>query len=327
MKYRDFGSTGWKVSSVSFGAWAIGGSWGTVEDKTSVAALNNAIDLGVNLIDTADVYGDGRSEKLIGQVLKSRKQRVYVATKAGRRLSPHTAEGYTLDHLRAFVDRSRVNLQMDVLDLLQLHCPPSAVYGDRRVFDALDQLVQEKRITYYGISVETVQEAMSAIAAYPTIKSVQIILNLLRQKPTEYFLPYAKQQRVAVLARVPLASGMLTGRIRPDTIFAEDDHRHFNREGKFFDVGETFSGVPVELGMRMIERMGDLRPPNVSIAQMALGWCLAQHGVSTVIPGAKSVAQVDENVMASGIEIDPVVFAELTNVYNQYLRAFVHHRW
>lgn len=327
MQYRPFGSAGFSVSDVSFGAWAIGGSWGEVDDQQSRRALHRAIELGCNFIDTADVYGDGRSERLVGAVLKERSERVYVATKAGRRLSPHRAEGYTLDNLRGFVDRSRTNLAMDTLDLLQLHCPPTAVYSDRRVFDALDQHVHEGRIARYGVSVETVDEAMTAITQHPRVASVQIILNALRLKPLDVFLPEAARRGVAVIARVPLASGLLTGRITAETTFAADDHRTFNRHGESFDVGETFSGVPLGFALEAVEALARSVPEGASMAQFALAWVLAQHGVSCVIPGAKSPEQVEDNARASGLTLTAEQLAHVRAVYDHVVRPHVHHRW
>ncbi len=327
MQYRPFGSAGFSVSDVSFGAWAIGGSWGTVDDDESRRALHRAIDLGANFIDTADVYGDGRSEQLVASVLKERKERVYVGTKAGRRLRPHTPEGYTLANLRAFVDRSRAQLAMDTLDLLQLHCPPTPVYAMASVFDALDELVHEKRIARYGISVETVEEAMTAITHQPRIASVQIILNALRLKPLERFLPEAARRNVAVIARVPLASGLLTGKLSPTTQFPADDHRTFNRHGESFDVGETFSGVPLEFAFEAVESIKRVVPEGMTMAQFALAWVLAQHGVTCVIPGAKTAAQVDDNVGASGLALTDAQLAHVAQVYNHVVRPHVHHRW
>ena len=327
MHYRPFGKTGWDVSDVSFGAWAIGGSWGTVDDDASRRALHRAIDLGTNFIDTADVYGDGRSERLVADVLRSRSERVWVATKAGRRLSPHTAEGYTLDNLRAFVDRSRQHLAVDTIDLLQLHCPPTAVYSDARVFDALDTLVEQRWITHYGVSVETVEEALTAIRQHPRVASVQIILNALRLKPTEVFLAEAQERGVAVIARVPLASGLLTGKLSAASSFPPDDHRTFNRFGESFDVGETFSGVPLEFAFEAVEALRPAVPAGWSMAQFALAWVLSQPGTSCVIPGAKTEQQVEDNAAASGRSLDDSALALVRSVYNHVVRPHVHHRW
>lgn len=327
MQYRPFGNAGFSISDVSFGAWAIGGSWGTVDDEESRRALHRAIDLGCNFIDTADVYGDGRSERLVASVLKSRTERVYVATKAGRRLRPHTPEGYSLENLRSFVDRSRENLGVDALDLLQLHCPPSPVYAMSSVFDALDALVHEKRIARYGVSVETVDEAMTAITRNPRVSSVQIILNMLRLKPLDGFLPEAHKRGVAVIARVPLASGLLTGKLSATSTFPADDHRTFNRFGESFDVGETFSGVPLEFAFEAVESLRTVVPAGMSFAQFALAWVLSQQGVTCVIPGAKTPAQVDENTKASGVSLTAEQQAFVQKVYDHVVRPHVHHRW
>ena len=327
MQSRPFGNAGFSISDVSFGAWAIGGSWGTVDDDESRRALHRAIDLGCNFIDTADVYGDGRSEKLVASVLASRKERVYVATKAGRRLRPHQPEGYTLENLRAFVDRSRANLCVETLDLLQLHCPPTPVYSMPSVFDALDALVHEKRIARYGVSVETVDEAMTAITRNPRVSSVQIILNMLRLKPLETFLPEAHKRGVAVIARVPLASGLLTGKLSPTSTFPSDDHRTFNRFGESFDVGETFSGVPLESAFEAVESLRAIVPAGMTMAQFALAWVLSQKGVTCVIPGAKSPAQVEDNTRASGVLLTTEQQAFVQKVYDRVVRPHVHHRW
>ncbi len=247
MEYRELGRTGWKVSACSFGAWAIGADWGPVEDKESEAALKRAIELGVNFFDTADVYGDGRSERLIARLKKQHPQ-IHVATKAGRRLNPHTAAGYNRANLIAFVERSLKNLESEALDLLQLHCPPNQVYYMPEVFNVLDDLVKAGKLRYYGVSVEKAEEGLKAIE-YPNVQSVQIIFNMFRQRPAELFFEQAKKHRVGILARVPLASGMLTGRLKPDTRFEHNDHRQYNRHGEAFDRGETFSGVDYEAGL------------------------------------------------------------------------------
>jgi aryl-alcohol dehydrogenase-like predicted oxidoreductase len=257
VNYRVFGRCGWAVSEVGFGAWAIGGSWGKVDEEDAVAALHRAIDCGVNFIDTADVYGDGKSERLIARVLKDRKERVFVATKAGRRLSPHTADGYTEENLTKFVERSLKNLEVETIDLLQLHCPPTEVYYRPEVFAALDKLVAQGKIRYYGVSVEKVEEGLKAIE-YPGVRSVQIIFNIFRQRPAELFFARCREKRVAIIARVPLASGLLAGKITKDTVFPPDDHRNFNRYGQAFDRGETFAGVDFEKGLQAVEELRTL---------------------------------------------------------------------
>ncbi len=327
MNYRELGRTGWKVSEVSFGAWAIGAAWGKVDDRESVAALHKSIDLGVNFIDTADVYGDGHSERLIAQVLKERKEEVIVVTKAGRRLNPHTADGYNKTNLTQFIERSLKNLATDCLDLVQLHCPPTEVYYRPEVFGVLDDLVQAGKIRYYGVSVEKVEEALKAIE-YPGVQSVQIIFNMFRLRPAELFFEQAKKRKVGILARVPLASGMLTGKMTAQTTFAADDHRQFNRRGESFDVGETFSGVEYETGLRAVEEIRKLVPENATMAQFALRWILMFDAVTCVIPGAKRPSQAEDNIKAADL---PALTADqmsaVQKIYDTYLREQVHQRW
>lgn len=328
MNYRELGRTGWKVSEISFGAWAIGGAWGTVHDTDSLRALHTAIDNGVNFIDTADVYGDGRSEQLISQVLKERSETVYVATKAGRRLSPHTADGYNKTNLTAFIERNLKNLDTDSLDLVQLHCPPTEVYYRPEVFGALDDLVQAGKIKYYGVSVEKVEEALKAIE-YPNVQTVQIIFNMFRHRPSELFFPEAKRRKVGILARVPLASGLLTGKITAQTAFPEDDHRNFNRHGQAFDVGETFSGVEdFEKGLAAVEEIRALVPAGATMAQYALRWILMFDAVTCAIPGAKNPAQATDNIAAADIPaLDDATMAKVREIYARYIREQVHYRW
>ncbi|MFO7320149.1 MAG: aldo/keto reductase [Chloroflexota bacterium] len=327
MRYREFGRTGWQVSEVSFGAWAIGSAWGPVDDRESLAAMHTALDNGVNLIDTADVYGDGHSERLIARLLKERSERVYVATKAGRRLSPHTADGYNKENLTRFVERSLKNLEVETLDLVQLHCPPTEVYYRPEVFGALDDLVAEGKIRYYGVSVEKVEEALKAIE-YENVVSVQIIFNMLRHRPAELFFPEAKKRKVAILARVPLASGLLTGKMSAATTFPEDDHRHFNRYGEAFDRGETFSGVDFETGLEFVEQLKPLVPEGATMAQLALRWILMFDAVTCTIPGAKNPKQAEDNVRAA--DLPPLTdeqMAKVRELYDRYIREQVHHRW
>src|SRR5688572_21099684 len=271
VNYRDLGRTGWKVSEVSFGAWAIGSSWGETKDDESIAALHRAIDLGVNFIDTADVYGDGHSERLIAKVLKERSEDVIVATKAGRRLPAQSVAGYSRENLTAWIERSLKNLETDAIDLLQLHCPPTDLYYAPEVFGTLDELVAAGKIRFYGVSVERVEEALKAIE-YPGVQSVQIIYNAFRQRPAELFFPEAVRRQVGVLARLPLASGLLAGKLTADTSFASDDHRRFNRRGEAFDRGETFSGVDYRLGLELVDALRALVPPGVAMASWALRW-------------------------------------------------------
>jgi aryl-alcohol dehydrogenase-like predicted oxidoreductase len=328
MKYRELGRTGWQVSEISFGAWAIGGSWGDVDDTESIAALHRAIDLGVNFIDTADVYGDGRSERLISQVLRDRRgERIYVATKAGRRLSPHVADGYNKQNLTAFVDRSLANLRVDRLDLVQLHCPPAEVYYRPEVFAGLDDLVAAGKLRNYGVSVEKVEEALKAVE-FPGVQTVQIIFNMFRQRPAERFFPEAKVRRVGILARVPLASGLLTGKLTDQSEFAADDHRNFNRHGEAFDVGETFSGVPYEVGLAAVEEIKRRLPQNVTMAQFALRWILMFDAITCAIPGAKRPSQAEDNIAAAGLlRLSDEDMAAVRDVYDAMIAEHVHQRW
>jgi aryl-alcohol dehydrogenase-like predicted oxidoreductase len=327
MQYRNLGRTGWKVSEISFGAWAIGADWGTVDDRESLAALHRAIDLGVNFIDTADVYGDGHSEQLIAHVRKERAEELIVATKAGRRLSPHTADGYNAENLTRFVERSLRNLETDCLDLVQLHCPPTDVFYRPEVFGAMDALVQAGKIRYYGVSVEKIEEALKAIE-YPNVQTVQIIFNMFRHRPAELFFPEAKRREVGILARVPLASGLLTGKMTRETSFHEDDHRNYNRYGQSFDRGETFSGVDYETGLDVVEELNDLLPEGATLAQLALRWILMFDAVSCAIPGAKRPDQAEDNVRAA--DLPPLTESQMVvvrDVYDRYIRDQVHHRW
>jgi aryl-alcohol dehydrogenase-like predicted oxidoreductase len=327
MQYRQLGRTGWNISTVSFGAWAIGGSWGAVDDRESLAALNKAIDLGVNFIDTADVYGDGRSERLVAELCRQRKDEVFVATKAGRRLQPHTADGYNRANLTAFVDRSLKNLGVETIDLLQLHCPPTDVYYEPDVFGILDDLTTAGKLRHYGVSVERVEEALKAIA-YPDVQSVQIIFNMFRHRPAELFFEQAKKRRVGILARVPLASGMLTGKLRSDSQFAKDDHRQFNRHGEAFDVGETFSGVPYDVGLKAVEELKAICPPGASLPQFALRWILMFDAVTCAIPGAKTPSQAADNFKAADLPaISAETMAAVRRVYDKSIRPLVHARW
>jgi len=327
MHYRSLGRTGWNVSEISFGAWAIGGAWGTVSDRESLAALNKAVDSGVNFIDTADVYGDGRSERLIGRLKKDRKEQIIVATKAGRRLPKQTVEGYNRENLAGWIHDSLRNLSTDCLDLLQLHCPPSALYNRAEVFGVLDDLVRAGKIRYYGVSVECVEEALGAIE-HPNVQTVQIIFNCFRQRPAEVLFARARERRVGILARVPLASGLLTGKLRPDSKFAPDDHRQFNRHGEAFDVGETFSGVDYDAGLAAVEELRAVLPEGFTLSQFALRWILMFGEVTCAIPGGKRPEQVAENCAASGL---PPLSAEsmdtIRRLYDERFRAHVHHRW
>jgi len=328
MNQRPFGNIGQAVSEVGFGAWAIGGSWGEVSEGDAKAALHAALDSGTTFIDTADVYGDGRSERIIAAVLKERGgPKPFVATKAGRRLDPHVAQGYTAANLNAFVDRSLKNLDTECLDLVQLHCPPTEVYYRPEVFDAMDAMVAAGKIRHYGVSVEKVEEGLKAIE-YPGVKSVQIIFNVFRQRPADLFLRQARERGIAVIVRVPLASGLLTGKMTAETAFAADDHRHFNREGQAFDKGETFAGVPFDVALEAVDEIRPLVPPGVTMAQFALRWILMNEGVTTVIPGAKNAEQAKANNMASDLPpLTDAAMAALRKLYLDKIAPYVHQRW
>jgi aryl-alcohol dehydrogenase-like predicted oxidoreductase len=328
MEYRSMGRTGWKVSTIGFGAWAIGGdAWGRTDDQQSMASLHRAVDLGVNFIDTADVYGDGHSERLIARLRRERDEEIIVATKAGRRLNPHSAAGYNRANLSAFVERSLRNLQTEALDLLQLHCPPSEVYEMPEVFAALDALVAEGKVRHYGVSVERVDEALTAIT-YPNVQSVQIIFNMFRMKPADVFFQAARERQVGIIVRVPLASGLLTGRLSRETRFEPNDHRSYNRHGEAFDQGETFAGVDYETGLRAVEALRADVPPGATMAQMALRWIVQFPDVTTTIPGAKNPEQVADNVRAADLPpLDESALRRVRDVYDTHIRPLVHHRW
>ncbi len=327
MQYRTLGKTGYEVSTISFGAWAIGGEWGPVDDAESLATLRRAVELGVTLFDTADVYGDGRSERLLGQLRREVGDSIRIATKAGRRLSPHEAAGYDLDNLRAFVERSLSNLGVEALDLLQLHCPPTEVYYRPEVFDALEQLRAEGKLLHYGVSVERVEEGLKALE-FPGVATVQIIYNLFRQRPAELFFREAERRNVGVLARVPLASGLLSGKMRADRVFAERDHRNYNRYGQAFDRGETFSGIDFELGLELAEEIRRYVPEGATLAQLALRWILMDPAVTCAIPGAKRPEQVEQNARAADLpELSQAAMTALHELYDARLRQLVHQRW
>ncbi len=328
MQTRDFGRTGRSTTPIGFGAWAIGGTWGEVTWDDAKATLHAALDDGITFIDTADVYGDGRSERIIAEVLAEREgPRPFVATKAGRRLSPHTAEGYTGANIESFIDRSLKNLAVDCLDLVQLHCPPTPVYSDTRLFDALEAIRAKGKIAHYGVSVETVEEALTAIT-HPGVVSVQIIYNLFRMKPAERFFAAARARNVAVIARVPLASGLLTGKMTAQSQFAADDHRAFNRNGEAFDKGETFSGVPFDVALEAVEALRPLVPQGTAMAAFALRWILMEQAVTVVIPGAKTPAQARANAAAAAL---PPLGADqmqaARDVYDRLIAPHVAHLW
>jgi aryl-alcohol dehydrogenase-like predicted oxidoreductase len=327
MQYRELGRTGWKVSTISFGAWAIGADWGAVDEKDALAALHKAIDLGTNFIDTADVYGDGRSERLIARLKKERKETIHVATKAGRRLPKQTVEGYSRENLNAWVDRSLKNLETDCLDLLQLHCPPTQLYYHPEVFGTLDDMVKAGKLRYYGVSVEKVEEALKAIE-YPNVQTVQIIFNMFRRRPSELFFDQAIKRKVGILARVPLASGLLTGKMTRQSTFGKDDHRNYNRHGESFDRGETFSGVDFETGLQAVEELKPLVPKGATMAQWALRWTLMFPAVTCAIPGAKNPQQAEDNARAADLPaLSDADMVRIQHIYDQLIREQVHHLW
>jgi aryl-alcohol dehydrogenase-like predicted oxidoreductase len=327
MEFRELGRTGWKVSPVSFGCWAIGGAWGVVDNNESLNALRRAVDLGVNFFDTADVYGDGHSEQLLAQLKQERKEEIVIATKAGRRLDPHVAAGYTLENIEAFVDRSLQNLQVESLDLLQLHCPPTEVYYRPELFGALDDLVTAGKIKYYGVSVERVEEALKALE-YPNVQTIQIIFNIFRQRPADRLFAEALEKKVGILARVPLSSGMLSGKLTNQSTFATDDHRNFNRHGESFDWGETFSGVNYDTSLRAVEELRSLVPAGVTLAQFALRWILMFDAVTCAIPGAKRASQVEENFGAVNVpKLSEETMDAVRRLYERDIKGLVHQYW
>ena len=327
MKYRTLGKTGFEISEVSLGTWQVGGRWGSpFDDANAEAILNRAIDQGVNFIDTADVYGDGQSEAAVGRVVKARQEQVYVATKCGRRINPHVSAGYTPEALEGFVHDSLKNMQLETIDLIQLHCPPTEVYYRPEIFGLFDRLKDEGKVRNLGVSVEKVEEAIKAIE-YPNVTTVQIIFNMFRHRPADLFFRLAKERNVGIIVRVPLASGLLTGKMTAETTFGKDDHRHFNREGKHFDKGETFSGVDFETGLQAVEALKEVLPEE-RLAAHAIRWTLMFDAVSCVIPGASRVEQVEANVQVSGMP--PLTQQQMDGVaavYDRTIKASVHHLW
>jgi aryl-alcohol dehydrogenase-like predicted oxidoreductase len=327
MEYRELGRTGWKVSAISFGAWAIGGTWGPVDDQESMAALHRCVDLGVNFFDTADVYGDGHSERLLARLRKERREPFYIATKAGRRLPAQEPGGYNRANLTAFLHRSLQNLSTGTIDLLQLHCPPQQVFYMPEVFDILDDFVKAGKIRHYGVSVEKVEDALKAIE-FPGVQSVQIIFNIFRQRPNELFFREARRRQVGILTRVPLSSGMLTGKLTRSSTFSPDDHRAFNRHGESFDRGETFSGLDYEKGLEAVEALRPLVPAGATLAQMALRWILMFPEVTCAIPGGRRTSQVEENIAAAGLPpLSAKTLAAIAAIYDRLVRPSVHQRW
>ncbi|MEO8902171.1 MAG: aldo/keto reductase [Polyangiaceae bacterium] len=327
MQYRELGRTGFNISAISFGAWAIGGTWGPVSDAESLQALHHALDLGVNFFDTADVYGDGHSEQLLARLKRERGPIFHTATKVGRRSNPHVAANYTAENLTAFVERSAKNLAVDALDLLQLHCPPTNVYYMPEVFAALDDLKSAGKLKHYGVSVERVEEGLKAIE-YPEVQSVQIVFNIFRQRPAELLFAEAQRRKVGILARLPLSSGLLSGKMKKGQHFSADDHREFNRTGAAFDRGETFSGFDFDAGLDVVEELRALLPPNMSLAQFALRWIEMHDAVTCSIPGARRPDQVTENVATLALPpLTNEVMLRVKEIYDASVRPAVHQRW
>ena len=326
MKFRNFSNIGWSVSEIGLGCWAIGSEWGEVSKEDARDVLNTSLDKGVNFFDTADVYGDGRSERFVGELIKSTSEKIYVASKSGRRLDPYTAEGYNLKNIEKFIDRSLVNLGIDCIDLLQLHCPPSEICPKKETYEMMDTILKKGKIANYGVSVEKVSEAMDAIK-FPNVKSIQIIFNIFRQKPAEVFFKEAAKKNIGIIVRVPLASGMLTGKMNKNSIFPKNDHRNYNINGEAFDVGETFSGVNFKKGLEAIKKLTELLPDNYTLTDLALKWILMHKEVSVVIPGAKNRSQVEKNVMASDKENIPLILTKISSIYEEFIKNDVHNRW
>ncbi len=326
MKFRKFSNSGWQVSEIGLGCWAIGSEWGDVSKEDANEVLKTSLDNGVNFFDTADVYGDGRSEQFIGELLKSTSEKIYVATKSGRRLNPHNSEGYNPQNIESFIDRSLKNLGVECIDLLQLHCPPSDVCSKKETYEMMDDIVKKGKILHYGVSVEKVSEALDAIQ-FPNVKSIQIIFNMFRQKPSEEFFKEAAKRDVAIIVRVPLASGLLTGKMTKDSSFPANDHRNYNIKGEAFDVGETFSGVSFEKGLLAVEELKQLLPENFTMADLALKWILMHDEVTVAIPGAKNKQQASLNINSVYLEEISSLMPLIKNIYDKYFWDDIHHLW
>ena len=327
MKYRKFGSLDWNVSEVGLGCWQIGADWGNVTEDSAQEILKSSFENGVNFFDTADVYGMGRSEKFVGEFIKSVSERIYVATKAGRQINPHVAEGYYDKALmESYVDQSLSNLNVETIDLLQMHCPPTEVYSSDKSFEMLDYLVGKGKIQNYGFSVQTVDEALECIKR-PNTKSIQVIFNIFRQKPAEKLFQIAKEKKIAIIVRVPLASGLLTGKFNKDSSFTPDDHRNYNINGDAFDVGETFSGVNFNEALEAVKELKNLLPDGITLSQLSLKWILMHDAVTVAIPGAKNKEHVDLNTSSSGLDEVSPLMNQINSIYTKYFYDDVHHRW
>jgi len=326
MKHREFSDTGWSVSEIGLGCWQIGGSWGSVTERDAREVLKKALDRGVNFFDTADMYGDGRSEKFLGEFIKTTSEEIFVSTKSGRRWRPDYPKGYKQHYVEEFIDRSLLNLGVDCIDLLQLHCPPSEICSKKETYEMMDEIVKKGKIKYYGVTVHKLSDAFEAIK-FPNVKSIQIVFNIFRQKPAEIFLKKAKKRKVGVIARGPLASGLLTGTINKETKFPEDDHRNYNIKGKAFNIGDTFSGVNFEKGLEVVEKLKDLLPENYSLVDLALKWILMHDEVSVVIPGATNKSEVQMNTIASDLNDISELVPKINKIYDELIRPDVHHKW
>ncbi len=326
MNFRKFSNTGWQVSEIGLGCWGIGGNWVDVRDLEAKKVLKHSIERGVNFFDTADVYGDGRSEKFIGEVIKSTSEKIYVATKIGQRIRPYIPEGYNLKNLENYINRSLINLKVEAIDLLQLHCPPPQLCSKKELYEILDIFIEKGKILNYGVSVFTLREAFEVIK-FPNVKSIQLVFNIFRQKPSEKFFQEAKKKKVAIIARGPLASGLLTGTIDTNTSFNLNDHRNYNFNGKSFDIGETFSGVNFERGLIAVERLKKILPHNFSLTDLAIKWILMHKDISVVIPGATNKFQVESNTRATNLDNIDNLMPKIRSIYEDLIMKDVHHRW
>lgn len=326
MKFRKFSNIGWRVSEIGLGCWGIGGAWDDVKEDQAKNVLKRSLEKGINFFDTSDVYGDGRSEKFLGEFKSSTSEKIYIATKVGQRLRPYLPEGYNLKTIEKFVDRSLKNLKTENIDLLQLHCPPLEICSKKELYEMMDELVKKGKISYYGVSVFTIAEAMAALK-FPNVKSIQIVFNIFRQRPNEIFLKEAKRKNVAVIARGSLASGLLTGTINEKTKFNTNDHRNYNSDGKSFDIGDTFSGLDLKKGLIAVKKLKRILPRNYNLVDLALKWILKHDEVSVVIPGATNAMQVDMNTKATELRELSNLYPEIENIYNNLIKPDVHHRW
>ena len=326
MKYRKFSDLGWDVSEIGLGCWGIGGSWGYVSENDAKEVLKKALDNGVNFFDTADMYGDGRSERILGKFFKSTSEKIFITTKSGRRWRPNYPKGYKQHYVEEFIDRSLVNLGTDCIDLLQLHCPPSDVCSKKETYEMMDEIVKKGKIANYGVTVHKISDAMEAIK-FPNVKSIQVVFNIFRQKAADIFLKEAKKKNVGIIARGPLASGLLTGTIDQDTTFADDDHRNYNINGKAFDVGDTFSGVNFENGLKAVEKLKELLPDNFSLTDLALKWILMHEEISVAIPGAINKSQVEINSRATSLGEISSLLPKINSIYDELIKPDVHNRW